>query len=549
MKYNWIVTVVFVLLAAVACKKQTQDFPDPYSGGKQPLDLVFNNATAPVPALGTPGTVVSFSAKGLVKYNVEGPNKIVFMFNGEVAEIVSVSETTIVVKVPENASSGATSISIGDQVFFGPQFKVSGKIMIDPFYKAKNGANDVVRVAYILPDGRMVLGGDFTNYDNQASDLAPTRRIVLTAADGEIDRSYRFGKGASDRITSITASADQQKLFIAGSFGAYDRMERFTNNITTTLYNGNLDTTSVLTYTGTIFGNTRVTVPVFNGGTNSGILKLFNVGDKVIAAGNFNYYLTRRYSDRSVGTPSKTDPGVTIYIDTVYVDSTEMHQLIRFNKDGSLDKGYHFNAGTNKTYEGGNGSITSAFQQADGKIILVGNFTKFDGAAAGRIVRLNLDGTVDNTFSAGTGANSTISSITFNSVTKKFILTGTFGAFNGVTANQMILLNEDGSVDNSFVAKDFANGFPSFARQISNGLIIVGGGFKKYNNVRRAGFVVLTATGALAPGYNTSAEFSGSIVDVLERRNSDNKLSLLLLGGISKFDGQVVNNITSIALD
>lgn len=544
MKYPFL--FIAAVIIAASCKKQTDNYPDPYSGGKQPPDLVFNNASTPVPETGSAGTIVTFSAKGLTKFSREGADRLIFMFNGEEAEIVNITENTIEVKVPENASSGATSVTIGEQVFFGPQFKVTGRVMQDPFYKAKNGTDAWVSVAYTLPDGRVLLGGDFTNYDNQANDVVPIRRIVLTAADGEIDRSYRFGRGTNGRIADITASADRQKLVLAGSFGSYDRMERFINNITTTTYNGGTDTISVPTYTTPVTGR-LLGVPVFNGGTNAGILKIFNAGEQIIAVGNFTHYLRRNYQTGAV--PQTAPDGSILFKDSVTVDSVPARQLIRFNMDGSLDRTYHFNTTTNTTLEGGNGSVTNAFRQEDGKIILVGNFTRFDGVAANRIVRLNADGTVDNTFKTGSGANSSIYRITFNSVTKKFLLAGNFGMFNGIQANHLVMLNEDGSVDPSFSAKDFSNGFPTFARQISNGLIVVGGSFRKYNNVKRAGFIILNPNGSLAGGYNTNGNFSGTLSDIVERKNPDNKPSLLLLGSVTRFDGQIVNNIISIALD
>lgn len=536
--------LLLVLIMLAGCKKQSTDHADPYSGGKEPLDLTFNNASAPSPASGVAGTLVTFQAKGLKKFNTDGPDKLQFTFNGELAEIIEITDNTIVVKVPESASSGATAVTVGDQVFFGPQFKVIGKIMIDPFFKAKAGADNDIVTATVLPDGRLLLGGEFTNYDNQASELAPTRRIVLTAADGEIDRTYRFGKGTNDRITAIIPSSNQQKLFLGGTFGAYDVMERFINNITTTLYNGTVDTISTPSFNGT------VTVPAFNGGTNAAVIKLFPDGDKVIAVGNFSYYLSRRYAEPSKNNkPHPTLPDVFVHADTVYVDSVEMKQLIRFHADGSLDKSYHFDIAANRSLAGGNGSITHAMQQADGKLILVGNFSRWNGVPAGRIVRLNTDGSIDNTFNVGAGANAGISRISYSAVTHKFLLTGTFGSFNGVPVNNMVMLNEDGSVDQGFVARDFSNGYPNFVKQLQNGLIVVGGSFSKYRNVRRPGFIVLSPDGNLAPGYNATGDFSGIIHDAVERINSEGKISLFLLGGISKFDGTVVNNITCIAFE
>ena len=48
-------------------------------------------------------------------------------------------------------------------------------------------------------------------------------------------------------------------------------------------------------------------------------------------------------------------------------------------------------------------------QQPDGKIVLFGNFTQYNGVIVNRIVRLNIDGSIDNSFnSAGVGFGSSM---------------------------------------------------------------------------------------------------------------------------------------------
>ena len=54
--------------------------------------------------------------------------------------------------------------------------------------------------------------------------------------------------------------------------------------------------------------------------------------------------------------------------------------------------------------DGANSSVLASAVQADGKVLIVGNFTSYNGAARQRIARLNSDGTVDTGFNPGTGA-------------------------------------------------------------------------------------------------------------------------------------------------
>jgi hypothetical protein len=159
----------------------------------------------------------------------------------------------------------------------------------------------------------------------------------------------------------------------------------------------------------------------------------------------------------------------------------------------------------------GNGFVSSSYMQADGKLIVVGSFNKFDELPARPDCPLNLNGTVDPVFNSGAGADQAIGSITYNPLNRKYLITGSFTSYNGVPAKGIALLNEDGSIDQSFVSKGFASdGGATFAKQLSNGMIVVSGVFSTYNGIRRSGFMVLTPTGDLARGYNAI----GSIRDM-----------------------------------
>jgi uncharacterized delta-60 repeat protein len=107
-------------------------------------------------------------------------------------------------------------------------------------------------------------------------------------------------------------------------------------------------------------------------------------------------------------------------------------------------------------------SLQDAFVQTDGRIIVTGHFTSFGNTNARGIVRLMPDGTVDPTFNPGNGAQwtDTTETATFFPTVEniepatngKFIVTGTFEAFNGTSASGIAQLNADGSVDTSFAA-------------------------------------------------------------------------------------------------
>ena len=95
----------------------------PYAGGKEALGVAFVGDYAD-PESGAPGTEVTFGVKGLKAYE----NKFTFYINEEEAEIVTLTDSTITVIVPELVSSGGASVRLEGQVFFGPRFEVEGNV-------------------------------------------------------------------------------------------------------------------------------------------------------------------------------------------------------------------------------------------------------------------------------------------------------------------------------------------------------------------------------------------------------------------------------------
>jgi hypothetical protein len=529
--------IMFILLALIieGCKKDKTNFSDPYGDGKPPLGVTLSRDAIPAPANGAVGTEVTFKATGLVPYK----DKIKFMFNGEPGQVIEVTESTIKVKVPPFGSTGITSIAIDDQLVLGPLFKVSGLINIDPSFRATAGANNFVNQVYPLADGRNLVLGWFTNYDNKGI-ITPLNRIVRTSADGEFDRTFRTGKAANGSLSRVIELGG--KYVIAGGFSGYNQRTENISNITTLNVDGSIDTIGVKTYRRPSQTDTTKYFPRFNGGTNEYISKIYKHQNKILATGSFRYYVNRVY----------TEHNHDFSRDTVILDSTEIRQVARFNLDGSLDKTYRFNIASNKGLPSANGPVDS-YMHTDAdqleKLVLFGSFTTFDSKAAGRLVRLSANGTIDDSFKTGTGTDNGISSLTYNPVTKKYLITGIFRTYDGKPAISMALVNLDGTLDQTFVAKTFEGGYPGFARQLNDGLIVVSGSFKKYDNVTRNGFMVLNTKGELAGNYNTTGPFSGTLSDIIETRSTDGKRALLLIGGFDRFDNIQVSNIIRVTIE
>ena len=101
--------------------------------------------------------------------------------------------------------------------------------------------------------------------------------------------------------------------------------------------------------------------------------------------------------------------------------------------NGVLDPG--FNPGTANT--GTDGSVQAIVVQPDGKIVITGLFTKYNGITRNRIARLNQDGTPDLTFDPGTGAETgKIATEAINALARqsdgRLVIGGDFTLYDGV---------------------------------------------------------------------------------------------------------------------
>jgi Domain of unknown function (DUF5122) beta-propeller len=151
--------------------------------------------------------------------------------------------------------------------------------------------------------------------------------------------------------------------------------------------------------------------------------------------------------------------------------------------------------------------------KASGGILVGGNFTHADilhsNLSRNHIAALNSDFTLDTSSFAGAGADGPIYALETNGQndTGKPIIGGAFSHYNGVGRNNVARLNLDGSLDNSFNPGAGPNG-PVYALNWTNqgsngstvGKAILGGAFGSYNGTTMPGVAVVQAS----MGVNTA---------------------------------------------
>ena len=210
------------------------------------------------------------------------------------------------------------------------------------------GANGQVITMALQTDGKIVVGGNFTTLGGGAS----TRRdfIGRLNPDGTVDTSFNPGAGAA--VSALAIQADG-KILVGGAFSTLGGgTRRYIGRLNT---DGTLDTS-------------------FDPGAGGALAALAVQADgKILVGGSF---LT--LGGGGTGT-------------------TPRNYIGRLNPDGTLDT----------SFDPGAGSLVYAFAlQADDRILVGGNFTYLGVGGTGittrsYIARLNSDGSVDDSFDPG----------------------------------------------------------------------------------------------------------------------------------------------------
>lgn len=194
------------------------------------------------------------------------------------------------------------------------------------------------------------------------------------------------------------------------------------------------------------------------------------------------------------------DDGKAILVgDFTTYNGTAMNRIVRVNADGSRDTS--FNIGT-----GFNGTTNVAVVQPDGKILVGGSFTTYNGVSRPKIARLNSDGSLDTTFTPGTGvtgSNSLVGAIAVQS-DGKILLGGTFAAYNGTARNNLVRVNTDGSIDTTFAIGTGPNSRVYSILVQPDQKVFIAGAFGSYNGTSRGSVARLSTTGALDTGFATA---------------------------------------------
>jgi uncharacterized delta-60 repeat protein len=321
----------------------------------------------------------------------------------------------------------------------------------DTGFTIGTGFEYIVFAVAVQSDGKIVVGGYFYSYNGDDQ-----KRITRLNSDGSRDTSFTIGTGFDYIVFAVAVQSDG-KIVVGGFFYSYNGTDQY--GITRLNSDGTRDTSFTV---GTGFDNGVNTFAIQPDG-------------KIVVGGNFTSY-----------------------------NGNDQNYITRLNSDGSRDTS--FTVGT-----GFDSGVNAFAIQPDGKIVVGGYFTSYNGTSQNYITRLNSDGTRDTSFTIGTGFNSGVDAFAIQS-DGKILVGGFFTSYNGTSQNRITRLNSDGTRDTSFtVGTGFDSGVNAFVIQ-PDGKIVVGGRFTSYNGTAQNRITRLNSDGSRDTSFTIGTGFDYSTV-------------------------------------
>ena len=406
-----------------------------------------------------------------------------------------------------------------------------------------NGGWDNVASIIVQSDGKVLIGGDFITFYGANSD-----GIARINANGSVDGSFNPGTVVGSYPSGVNSVAVQSdgKVFIGGYFSGQIARLNIDGSLDGSFHPGSGLDGSISSLVAEPTGKVLIGgVYTFINGTNrfGGQLNADGSRDSTFISSSFNPDLAAliQYDDcgsQLCSCEKSTTPTVLVQADGRvliggYVLTTvscypegggqiSRYFLARFNTDGSLDTSFEA-AIENPT---DSRSIAALAVQQDGKVIVGGNFSSIKGTNRNGIARLNTNGSLDNSFNAGTGNYSSVSSVALQS-DGKVLIGGGFTVVNGTNRNNIARLNANGSLDSSFNPGTGVSGGSVYSVALEpDGKVLVGGSFTTINGTNRNNIGRLNANGSLDTSFKPGTGADGRVRSIALQSDGN-----VLIGG------------------
>jgi uncharacterized delta-60 repeat protein len=268
-----------------------------------------------------------------------------------------------------------------------------------------------------LPDGRILMGGFFMNYGGSGKN-----HLVRLNSDGTVDPTWNTGGvGPQNQVRDIVLMPDG-RILVAGGFVEYNGVQ--TQAIVRLFANGERD------YSFNIPPNS------INGAVNA---IAWHRDNKVIAVGDF--FLCYGHS---------------------------MPHIARFNSDGSIDLGFDIGSGFNN-------NTHCLLVLPDDRILVGGVFGMYNGTLCGNLALLSPDGPYDASMNNTPGFGGGIVNALALQPNGRVLVGGEFQYHNMQPASCLIRLDLEGTRDPSFTSPIYPYARVKTIALQDDGMILIGG--------------------------------------------------------------------------
>jgi len=319
------------------------------------------------------------------------------------------------------AATAAVAVALGTGA--GIALAASAGTRDSGFAIVGSGLNGAVNALAVQSDGRIVVGGAFTAYDGTGRS-----RIARLTTTGALDTSFDPGSGLDGPVEAVALRASGG-ILVAGTFSKADGQNR--GGLAEFGPTGSLDT-GFDTGTGTAGAAARAVLALPSGGAMLGgaFTTYSGVSQKGIAKVRANGTLETGWFGYVDG-PSPVVNAIVRRSDEALIaggaftlaQTTARGRIALFGTSGTVDAAWANGSGFD-------GTVEALALQADGKVVVGGQFTAYDGTSRSRIARLNADGSLDTTFAPGAGFDAPVAAVAMQA-DGGISVGGSFTAFAG----------------------------------------------------------------------------------------------------------------------
>jgi len=362
-----------------------------------------------------------------------------------------------------------------------------------------SGFNAFVQDIEIQSNDKILVGGSFTQYSGITTDGG----LCRLNTDLTLDTSFVYSDetSSSNAVKDILIQPNQKILRID------------LNNLRRLNTDGSYDTGFNTVYWDTITGETQY----------EEVMGIQSDG-KIIVGGQFTSFT----SSGTTGTTTSTKK---------YIQ--------RLNTDGTIDTTFNsggtgFTLATGFTYLSG---VQSLLVLPDDKILVVGKFSQYNGIICDCLIKLNSNGSVDNTFTVDTSPSDNFGFLDVGIQSDGKILVGGIDGYPsnptiylGYTVRGLFRLNSNGTFDTSFPYNVY-DGNTWDIRVLSDDSMYIGGEGNSYSGVTVENIFKLTSNGTLDTSFNTGTGFNSGVYDI----EIDINNRVLAGGNFTIYDGETSN--------